>query len=294
MTLGGVAATVEQVSTDGTKLTVRASAAAQPGMGDVVVVSIKHGTTTLYDAYTYNKAGEINLIEPDNGPLNGGRSITINGIRLGSGTDITNVIIKGVTAEIQSQLDSEVVVIIGDADALGVNAGLGDVMVQSVSRGTTINRDAFLYNPKGVISAVSPSEGRSSGGELITIDGSNLGNLQNENIEWVTLCGVNASIVEGASDENIVIKSGSINATEVGAIGDVVVFSPSHGKTTLQDGFKYYPQGITNVSQYSASMAGSNLIEISGINLGQTVRRDEIAKQFQAGDKLEVKVLSAE
>lgn len=85
-------------------------------------------------------------VAPSNGPASGGNAITITGVSLGGG-DITNVMICGVSAAIQSQTTNSVTVITGSG-----GAGAGDVVVQSASQGATTFVGAYTYNPQGYIS----------------------------------------------------------------------------------------------------------------------------------------------
>jgi N-acetylneuraminic acid mutarotase len=85
-------------------------------------------------------------VEPSSGSRAGGFTVTIIGNHLGNGTDVTNVTICGVAAEIVSQSATQIVVTAG-ASAV---AGLGDVVVQSVSFGETVRADAFTYLGKGL------------------------------------------------------------------------------------------------------------------------------------------------
>ena len=72
----------------------------------------------------------------------GGFQVTINGINLGSGSDITNVTLAGVAAtNIASQSSTQVVVWAGSSGG----AAQGDVVVYSASYGTTVRSNAFEY-----------------------------------------------------------------------------------------------------------------------------------------------------
>jgi len=81
------------------------------------------------------------------GPASGGNTLTINGTALGNGLDITNVMICGVMAAIQSQTVNSVTVVTGRAD----DGGTGDIRVYSASLGVTTFVNGYTYNPPSAI-----------------------------------------------------------------------------------------------------------------------------------------------
>ncbi|HBA86298.1 MAG TPA: hypothetical protein DCZ95_19635, partial [Verrucomicrobia bacterium] len=98
------------------------------------------GQTNVYCYPAWNVAG----VTPSNGAYSGGYEVTIGGLNLGDGGDITNVTLCGVSVqEITSQSATQIVVVAGVADA--GQLGLGDVRVFSTSFGETIQANAFAY-----------------------------------------------------------------------------------------------------------------------------------------------------
>jgi alpha-tubulin suppressor-like RCC1 family protein len=80
-------------------------------------------------------------VAPSSGICTGGYPVTITGTNLGSGLDITNVTLCGVSAaSITSQSSTQVVVVAGVG-----TGGLGDVRVFSTSYGQTVKSNAFTY-----------------------------------------------------------------------------------------------------------------------------------------------------
>ena len=101
---------------------------------------------------------------PSSGSYAGGYQVTINGVNLGSGADITNVTLCGFSASIQTQSATQIVVTAGAASAVT----LGDVCVYSTSFGATLKANAFTYTypppsitvqPVGAVVAVGQSAG---------------------------------------------------------------------------------------------------------------------------------------
>jgi N-acetylneuraminic acid mutarotase len=82
-------------------------------------------------------------ISVTNGPVGGGNTLTISGIGLGNGSDITNVTICGVTAMIQSQTANSVTVVV----AAGEVGTTGDIKIYSASSGVTTFANGYTYNP---------------------------------------------------------------------------------------------------------------------------------------------------
>jgi N-acetylneuraminic acid mutarotase len=78
----------------------------------------------------------------NHGPASGGNTLTIAGIGLGNGSDITSVTICGIAALIQSQTANSVTVVV-----VGGGTGTGDVQVCSASAGVTTFASAYTYDP---------------------------------------------------------------------------------------------------------------------------------------------------
>ena len=260
VTLAGVAA--NEVSATPERIEVTAGVAGSSVTGNVVITSTQHGTLTEVGAYIYNPAGVVTSVSTNNGPLAGGTEVTVYGSNLGNGVDITNVTVKGVAAVLKNQLSTMVQFTTADGTTAG--AGLGAIVIQSISRGETTENNAFTYNPAGAITTIEPGFSRLSGGvEDIIISGSNLGN---SDVTSVTLNGV-AATVTGQNDTQVRVSSGV--ATTPGT-GDVVIVSTDFGTTIKSNAFIYYDQQITNISMNSGRMVGSNLVEITGMNIGMT------------------------
>ncbi|HPG00579.1 MAG TPA: MBG domain-containing protein, partial [Kiritimatiellia bacterium] len=100
------------------------------------------GTLMGIDAYTnvYQFSAAPIGVYPQVGSHAGGYQVTIWGINLGDGTDVTNVTLCGVAAAVVSQSPTQIVVTAGAGEI-----GLGDVRVFSVSFGETVSSNAFTY-----------------------------------------------------------------------------------------------------------------------------------------------------
>jgi N-acetylneuraminic acid mutarotase len=85
--------------------------------------------------------------------------------------------------------------------------------------------------------AMAASSGPASGGNILTITGTGLGN--GSDITNVTLCGVPAAI-QGQTVDSVTVVTG---AADDGGTGDILVFSASVGMTTFTNGYTYNPPG---------------------------------------------------
>ena len=88
-----------------------------------------------------NVAGHIFSIEPDSGPASGDQLVTISGVGLGNGSDITSVLLARQSAEIVSQTNNSVVV----RSSPSVPSD-GSVVVTSVSTGMSVSTAGYMYN----------------------------------------------------------------------------------------------------------------------------------------------------
>jgi surface protein len=124
---------------------IRMPAATNAGWADIVVQTASNGTTVLPDAYRYNAAGVITNVSPATGTWQGGYQVVISGTDLTDPTDlsdITGVMLSGVTAAVQSVSGSTQLVVVAGASSSGV---VGDVRVYSTSFGETVKTNAFEY-----------------------------------------------------------------------------------------------------------------------------------------------------
>ena len=98
------------------------------------------GKPYSYVAGLYNSY--ISTVTPESGSWTGGGEVVISGLLLGSGSDITNVLLSGVQATIlPGQTSSQVVVRAGAT----LTEALGDVQVFSAAYGETARHNAFAY-----------------------------------------------------------------------------------------------------------------------------------------------------
>lgn len=176
------------------------------GLKSVFVQSESVGQTEV-GGFTYNPAGTIFEVSPASGSCTGGYPVVITGTNLGNGADITNVTVCGVSAFIQNQQGTQVMVTVGSLP-FGLS---GDVQVCSVSFGETVKKDAFTDIGPGMMmlgtnGAVIASE---SGASLA--NGSDFGSVQ--------LGGIltNAFAVTNIGNSTLTISGAATNGAGAGA-----------------------------------------------------------------------------
>ena len=193
------------------------------------------GTDTWYVAKYGTEDVASSGVEPSSGSVTGGYEVVITGSNLGSGSDITNVTLCGVSgASMVSQSATQVVVVAGVSWA----AGLGDVRVYSESYGETVKSNAFTYNgaflglrgTNGAEIASDEAASESKGTDFgLVLPGGAVTNtlaITNGGNETLTLTGWTTNGSEGFL---VVSGPASVNAGDTADF--VVAFAPSAGGT---------------------------------------------------------------
>lgn len=247
LTVGGQVATLNNAGNNdfvtltaaGGETSVNLSLGASSGSGQITATLTCTGV-----------APTITSVSPAAGVTTGGTSVTITGTNL---LNLSSVSFGGTFANSGSVVDDNTVIAITNPHT----AGLVDVTVASPA-GSATRSNAFTYT-SGVptVTNVSPSVGTTSGGNSVTITGTNF-----TGATAVTFGGV---AVQGFS----VDSATSITALTAGhAAGtvDVVVTTPS-GSGTGTNAFTY--QGavtVTSVTPNSGPTSGGTNVTITGTN----------------------------
>ena len=141
------------------------------GPKDVTVVNPGIGSNSgvLYDAFTYNPLPLITLVRPDNGKLDGGTIIEIMGsgfhpkatVQIGTGNSFS-------TASTVEVLFEQQIIF---ATTPPGQVGSADVQVTNPDRQKALRKSGFTYNPLPKITGIRPNYGLTTGGTIITIEG---------------------------------------------------------------------------------------------------------------------------
>eukprot|EP00698_Gefionella_okellyi_P026281 TRINITY_DN994_c0_g1_i1.p1 TRINITY_DN994_c0_g1~~TRINITY_DN994_c0_g1_i1.p1 ORF type:complete len:564 (-),score=53.34 TRINITY_DN994_c0_g1_i1:20-1690(-) len=176
--------------------------------------------STYYGTYA-------SLTIPSGGFPAGGNTVTVLGANIGSGSDITSVTICSVAATIVAQTVNSVTVVSG---AVATSGTSGPVIVSSASRGNSTVATMFSYTTP-VIRNVAPLGAATVGGSIVTITGVSLEITQD--IQFVSLCGVNSTILSQSSWE-VVVRTAPTAPCQSGSI---VISSSSTGVAILANAF---------------------------------------------------------
>ncbi|EGD78400.1 hypothetical protein PTSG_12890, partial [Salpingoeca rosetta] len=198
---------------------------------DVTLVTgtgVRHVLASSFRAYS---PGVIADVTPSSGRE--GTEVVVYGTHLRAHSPaVTNVSFGSYPARIVRETDYFVSVVLTQAPA---TSELVDVSLTTTFGAVTTKRDAFMFVPRGNVTAVSPSSG--VGGTRVVIQGSNLlgGGTR---IISVTLAGVDATLVHY---NNTVIEVVA-RAGDPG-LGDVIISSNTGSVTVLDNAWAYVPVG---------------------------------------------------
>lgn len=256
VTVGGVAAIcVALVSPTTITAVVPAGAA---GAADVTVtLDNGGGSATLTGAYTYASATlnpSVTSITPGQGTAAGGTTVTFAGSGLGGAS--ATVLVNGKCATDVAGSASSMT-----AKVPAGTVGWAEVKIATATGTLTIpaSEQRFRYVD---ITTISPANGPTTGGTVITISGSGFGS---STAPAVTIGGA-AATVSSFSDTSITVTA------PPGATGkrDVVVTPSTGGLLTKVGGFTYVAPSVTSVTPNSGIVTGGNTVTIVGTGFGNT------------------------
>jgi len=241
--------------------TVIATAGSAPHeiVGDVIIISSITNVVVKNSSLSYSYCTRtISAVQPNEIPVAGGVDVTISGSCFSVGTDVTQVLLDGVSAEIIFQ-NATTVIVLADSGTSALETG--DVSVSSESFGIVTSPAIFKYIPAATILQVMPSSVPGYGGTNVTVTYSGNASAVNE----VTLNTVPASIMTASSDIVVVTNNG---LSDIGT-GDVWVQSSLYGIASLQDAFTYNSLPLVTVTiPDSGPLVGGYPVTIIGCTLG--------------------------
>ncbi|MFD0617388.1 IPT/TIG domain-containing protein [Paenibacillus sp. GCM10027629] len=264
---GGKEAVVNTFYTSA-RVKVTAPAGTQAGLVDVKVVNPDGQESTKLNGYTYNappvqKAPTITVLSPNNGLITGGTIVYIDGADFVQGLKVYFGDKEAVVNTFNSSARLKVTAPAGTA--------VGAVNVKVVNpdgqEGVSIN--AYTYNPPPVakaptITTLTPNSGPIDGGTVVYIDGANF--VQGLKVYF----GDKEAVVNTFySSDRIKVTVPSV--TNEGAV-DVKITNPDNQSTTAVAGYTYIkpaplPVTITDISPNKGTVAGGELVIISGTNI---------------------------
>ncbi|GAA3367061.1 hypothetical protein GCM10017744_077490 [Streptomyces antimycoticus] len=235
-----------------TQITARTPA----GSGTVkVTVTGPTGTSTqnVFFTYTTVAAPVLTSLSPASGPTSGGNTITITGTNL---TGATQVLFGATPATILTNTPTQI--------TATAPAGTGTTNVTVTTPNGTSNPLPYTYTPTPAptITTLNPTSGPTSGGNTITINGTNLTGA--------------TQVLFGATPATILTNTPTqITATAPAGTGttNVTVTTPNGTSNPLP--YTYTPTPaptITTLNPTSGPTSGGNTITINGTGLSGAIQ----------------------
>ena len=204
----------------------------------VVCVTTPGGTAQAAEHFTFEPAptvASVNGVNPNQGPVAGGTTVTITGTGFGVGDPSTAVTFGGAPATNVTVVSSTQITAVTPASPLPA-PGTGSVPVVVTDAGGTSSNNppvTFTYIAGPTVSGISPTSGPPQGGEPVVIKGTNLCNA-------ISVMFGNTS----ATITNITTDCTTIDVTEPAGQGTVpvVVMTPG-GSARSPENFTYIGPG---------------------------------------------------
>lgn len=222
-----------------------------------------HAPVQAYEVTVYRVSDvRVDSVSPAVGPESGGTAVTLSGLGFTS-APVGDVTFDGLSATSFS--------VVSDTEITAVtpphSAGSVDVVVDfgsSVSGAATFDYQAETPPAPGwpIITGISSSNGLETGGETITITGSNLGPLST-----VSFGGTSAVVLSLSSTE--------ITVTVPPGTGVVPVTVTNLVGTSTPTAYRYdppppVPPTVSSIGPTSGPQAGGNTVTITGTALDET------------------------
>ncbi|MBI3652031.1 MAG: IPT/TIG domain-containing protein [Acidobacteria bacterium] len=241
------------------------------GAADVIVTNSDGGRGVLSSGFTFTGATTaappmVNLISPESGTPSGGTSVTISGVGF----------VPGATVTIGGEQAMDVVVANSGYTITATSPahveGRVDITVTNPDLQSATRASSFQYvapPPPPTITAITPNNGLTTGGTLVTLSGTdfNYG-------ATVQIGGTLATTITVINPTTITARTPSHSA---GAM-DVAVTNYQGPTVTLTGGFTYTPPSATaptlsSVTPNSGSTVGGTSVTLAGSNFvgGATV-----------------------
>lgn len=246
VTFGGTAGTSLTIDSS-TSLVVTTPSAPTGTSGTAVNVAASNGpnTSTLTSAFSYN-GPVVSSVSPATGSTSGSTAVYINGTNLSTCTGAT---FGGVAATGVSYDSTNTRL---NATTPAGTAGHVSVAVSCASSTGYTLSSAFTYGAPPTLTSISPSTIWASGGESVTITGTNFSNAS-----AVTFGGTNATSFTVISSTSITAKAPAKSGAQT-----VVVTTP-YGTASGSVTYQTAPT-VSAVAPTTRSTAGGQLVSISG------------------------------
>jgi hypothetical protein len=218
------------------------------GTGTVQVTVTTPGGTSNGVSYTYVPAPVVSGISPNQGPTSGGNTVTITGTNLSGAT----------TVRFGSTAATSFTVVSSTQITAVAPSGTGTVQVTVTTPSGTSNGVPYTYAAVPAVSGISPNQGPTSGGNTVTITGTNLSGATA--VQFGSTAATSFTVVSGTQITAVV---------PAGAAGSVnVTITAPGGTSTLANSYFYLNTPfLTGVVPNSGPVAGGNTVTLTGGHL---------------------------
>ncbi|MBP1965808.1 IPT/TIG domain-containing protein [Paenibacillus aceris] len=232
---------------DSTKLSVTAPSGTQ---GTVVVTLTNDDLQSAQSSYRYKANPTVTSITPNIGPLPGGNQVVITGqyFTEGAKVEFGNVV--------ASSVSSNTTTLTVTAPA-GASAGPVEVKVTNLDGTNVVVPNGYLYLDAPTITSLTPNSGVTTGGQAITITGTNFVNgtkvyfgTKEAQTTFVSTTQLAATTPAWAKAESV----------------DIKVVNPDNQLSVLTQGYTYINPDptITSISPNNGSVTGGTIATITG------------------------------
>ncbi|MFI1963269.1 beta strand repeat-containing protein [Streptomyces pathocidini] len=222
------------------------TATAPAGTGSVNVTVTGPGGTSNAVPYTYVAAPTITSVVPNTGPLAGGNTVTITGTGFGGATAVNFGPNPATSFTVVSATQITAV----------VPAGTGTVNVTVTGPGGTSNAVSYTYVGAPTITSLSPDAGPLTGGNTVTITGTNF--TPGATVQFGANPATSVTFVSSTQLDVVVPATG--------VPGSVPVSVTTAGGTSAPGVFYFYVAGpvVSSISPDEGPIAGGTVVTITG------------------------------
>ncbi|MEV6566053.1 beta strand repeat-containing protein [Streptomyces kronopolitis] len=226
------------------------TAVAPAGTGTVQVTVTTPGGTSNGLPFTYTSvvAPVLSSLSPVSGPSAGGTAVTLTG----SGLTNASVVRFGSTAASSFTVVSDTVI------TAVAPAGTGTVQVTVTTPGGTSNGISYTYVMAPGLTAVSPNQGPTSGGNTVTLTGTNL--TGTTAVAFGTTPAASFTVVSPTQITAVAPPS-------VAGVVGITVTAPGGSSTLPNSYFFVNAPVLTAVQPLSGPLAGGNTVTLVGRSL---------------------------
>lgn len=260
--IAGLAAT-SVVFVDSTMITARTPPHAAPFVADITVTNPDGQSSTLTGGYTYRAAPTVGSVSPATGTTAGGRVVAITGANFAAGATVAFGGADSPSVTVNSLTSIT-------ATTPPHAAGPVDVMVTNLDTQSGLRMNGYTYTPL-TVNSVDPTDGPTSGGTLVTINGANF--TPDTLVYFGVSLGTEVAFVSDA------VMTARTPPHAAGPV-PVELKYPGGARDALPNAFRYHlVPSVGSVTPLSGPVTGGTPITIDGANFvsGATVALDGAA-----------------